>query len=284
MGGKSSTTSTSSPPAWAAPLFTTSATDALDIYNSGQGGNTYLGSTVAPLSDQTMYGINQMGAAGDAWDTSGSTRDLYAGIGGASAGPSYAENNLADMASGQYLQSGNPYYRERLDKNIADSNAMIRSAFSGMGRYGSEANQDAIADNTSNMLLAGLESDWNRNLGAMLTANQQMDTARNAGLDRSLSATDRLYGQDQQNFANRLQGAGAQIDAGSMLDNKSQQFIQDEINKFYALDNEDWNRLGMLQQAAAGAAGNYGTQQSTSRTRPGIGQIAGAAGSLFGGK
>lgn len=284
MGGSSKTTTTSEPPAWAKPLFTTSADDALGLYNSGSGGNTYLGSAVAPLSDQTMFGINNMMQAGQGWNTAGDTRGIYGSIGAESASPSYAESNLADMASGKWLESGNPYYRQRLDKEIEDSNALIRSQFSGMGRYGSGANWDALAENTSNMLLAGLENDWNRNLNAMLSANQMMDQGRNAGLDRAMTATDRLYGQDQQNFLNQMQGSQAQLQAGGMLDSQSQKLINDEINKFYSLDNQDWNRLGMLQQAAAGAAGNYGVQESQTRSSPGIGSILGGIGGLFGGK
>ncbi len=284
MDGKSSTTTTNSPPAWVSPLFSMGAQDALGLYNSGAGGNTYLGPTVADYSDQTMHGINALGSAGDAWNTSGDTRGLYAGIGEQSVGPSYAEQNLSDWASGKFLESGNPFYRKRLDKEISDSNALIRSQFSGMGRYGSGTNQDTIAENTSDMLTQGLENDWNRNLGAMLSANQMMDTQRNTGLDRGLSVTDRLYGQDQQNFQNQMTGADAQIRAGQMVDQKAQDHLSDEVRKFYSLDNEDWNRLGMLLSAAAGSAGNYGTQQSQSRQSPGIGQILGGVGSIFAGK
>src|SRR5438552_698055 len=82
MSKTSKSTQENKPPAWAEPLFKTSATDALNLYRSGVGGNTYTGSTMAPLSGTTMAGINQLANAGQGWDTSG-TRPLYQGIGAA---------------------------------------------------------------------------------------------------------------------------------------------------------------------------------------------------------
>lgn len=268
-----------SPPAWSKPLFEQSASEAGRLYNSGAGGNTYLGSTVAGPSDTTMSGINQLSQAGQAWDTSG-TRDLFAGIGASAAGPSAADTYLTDTASGKYLQEGNPYYRQRLDKEIADSNAMIQSSFSGAGRYGSGVNQQTIADNTSGMLLQGLESDWNRERQNQLAAVGMLDNARFTGLGQAQGAASSMAGLDQQNFQNRLAGAGATMQAGQALDDQSQAMLNDEIAKFYALDNEEWNRLGMLQAAAAGSAGNYGTSTMTQRQPISMAPLA----ALFGGK
>jgi len=282
MGTTSKTTTESKPPAWAQPLFTQSASEAQNLYNSGAGGNVYQGSTVAPLSDTTMYGINALSQAGNNSDTSSPTRPLYQGIGAASVAPSYSEQNLNNMANGSYLESGNPYYMQNLQSNIDRSNALLRSQFSGMGRYGSNANQDVIDRNTKNMLFQGLENDWNRNQQNMLTANSYMDQARNQGLNRALDVTNQLYGQNQNDFSNAITGANAINSAGGMLDAQAQKNLADEVNKYYALDNADWNRLGMLQQAAAGAAGNYGTQNSTQRTSGlgGLGSILGGVGSM----
>lgn len=455
MSKSTKTTTENKPPAWAEPLFKQSADEAQKLYASGSGGNTYMGSTVSPLSNTTMSGVNQLAQAGQGWDTAG-TRPLYQGIGAASASdpfvnklagvaggvnaqnvgtsdivgkqvgtsqygqaqnaaqgigstannllsgiatggqginteadfrnvlssaqqPTAASQYLTDTASGKYLTGeGNPFYRERLEREIADSNAKIQSAFSGSGRYGSGANQSVIADNTRDMLMEGLENDWNRerglqmqavgmlddanqaalgtqlgavsgisgvqgqNIGNRLAASGQMlgaqsDMAsqlrgiadsqsgimtgnadrslqaattragiqagnadrglaasqlqgnllsqagqlRGAGLDRALSSTNAMAGLDQQNFENRLAGAGATLQAGNILDQQSQAQLSDEVAKFYALDNQDWNRLSMLQAAAAGSAGNYGVQNSTQRTPI---NPWGAIGSLFAGK
>ncbi len=411
---KSTKTSTENkPPAWAQPLFEQSAAEAQRLYDSGAGGNTYLGSTVAPLSNTTMQGVNQLTQAGQAWDTSG-TRPLFQQLGAESTAdpfvgqlnrlagsinpgsvdtsgiqggqtdtsglgarnvstadyrgilnnaqqPTAADQYLTDTASGKYLTGeGNPFYRERLEREIADSNALLRSQFSGMGRTGSGASQQVVADNTRDMLMQGLESDWNRERGLQVNAVGMMDAARQgslasqlgaasgiagigtgnadrslqsgiaqagfsagdqdrnlqaalgragyeagnfdrelqgqglqgnmlaqagglrgAGLDRAMGAASSMAGLDQQNFQNRLTGAGATLQAGNILDRQSQAQLADEVARFYALDNQDWTRLGMLQSAAAGAAGNYGVQNQTMRQPI---NPWGAIGSMFAGK
>lgn len=261
MSKTSKTTQENNPPEWAMPLFKKAGDEAGKIYDSGAGGQTFQGSTVAPLSGTTMGGVNQLAQAGQAWDTSG-TRGIYQGIGEA----------LSPYASGEYLQGeGNPFYRQRLEKEIGDSNALIRSQFSGSGRYGGAANQNTIADNTSNMLLKGLEDDFNRQ-----TTNQ-FDA-----LGMAKDVTGAMGDLDQRNFTNRLTGAGATLQAGGILDQQAQKQLSDQVAKWYANDNQDWTRLGMLTSAAAGAAGPYGQQVATSRQPMDIGSIMSGFGSLMG--
>lgn len=281
MGGKSSTSTTkqeASPPSWAEGLFRRSAQDAMNLYESGAGGNTYLGSTVADLSDTTMQGVNQLANAGQAWDTSG-TRPLFQQIGAASASPTYAEQNLSRIASGQ----DNPYFEEALQGQLDKSAAQVQSLMSGAGRYGSGAHTGVLANELGGIRSNAMARQWNQNIQNQLAATGQMDSARFGGLDRAFGAAGAMAGLDQQNFENRLAGAGATLQAGNILDTQSQRQLQDEINKFYALDNQDWTRLGMLQSAAAGAAGPYGSQLATSRTTQPFNPF-GIAGALMGGK
>lgn len=56
---KSSTNQSSNPPAWALPLFQRAASDAMSMYNSGQGFNVYRGPTQANYSPQTLEGLNR---------------------------------------------------------------------------------------------------------------------------------------------------------------------------------------------------------------------------------
>ena len=295
MSKTSKTTQENKPPEWAAPLFTQSATDAGRLYNSGVGGNTYTGSTVAPLSGTTMQGVNQLAQAGQNWDTSG-TRPLYGGIGEAAVSNPFMSQlgglangeTLQGYASGDYLKGeGNPFYRQRLDREIGDSNALIQSQFSGSGRYGSGANQGTIADNTSNMLMTGLENDFNRQTdnqfkalglqGNMLSSAGGM---YGTGIGQAQTAADSMSGLDQRNLTNQRQGANDTLQAGNILDTQAQSQLADEVAKWYAQDNQDWSRLGMLQSAAAGAAGPYGTQVATQRQPMDIGKIVGAVAGL----
>jgi hypothetical protein len=282
MGSSTSSTQTSSPPSWADPLFKQSATEAQNLYNSGAGGNTFTGPTVADLSGTTMSGVNQLAQAGANTDTSG-TRPLFEGIGAASTAPSYAEQNLQGMANGSYLQNGNPYFNDALRGQLDQTAAQVQSQFSGAGRYGSGANTGTLTQQLGNIRSSALSDQFNRDSQNMLTANSQLDSSRNAGLDRALSATNALSGQDQQQFQNALTGANATLQAGGLLDTQAQKQLSDLVSNWYAQDNQDWTRLGLLQSAAAGAAGNYGTQTGNSSSSNPMAAL-GAVGSLFGGK
>ena len=66
MGGgmkgtqKQSTSQSSAPPAWAKPLLERTAADAMKMYSSGQGYNTYRGPTQAEFSPQKLQALNKM--------------------------------------------------------------------------------------------------------------------------------------------------------------------------------------------------------------------------------
>jgi hypothetical protein len=405
MSKTSKTTQENKPPAWAQPLFQTSATDAMNLYKSGVGGNTYTGSTVAPLSDTTMGGINQLAQAGQGWNTAG-TRPLYQGLGAAAVsnpyqsqlgtlagqidpqnvgtrlywvanqnvsgiangrngirtesdyrkvlgqarGPSSAQNYLTDYASGKYLDpAANPYFSKALQDQLDNTAATVQSQFSGMGRYGSGANTGELTRQLGQLSTQAMADQFAREQANQFNAVNQLDAARNAGIgnqlaavsgitgvegqnianrlagaelqaniadsisgilsgnaDRQLAgqglqgnmlanagqmystgigqaqnAADAMSNLDQRNFQNQLQGAGATLQAGGLLDQQAQKLLSDEVAKWYSLDNQDWTRLGMLQTAATGAAGPYGTQVATSRQPVGIGSILSGFGSLI---
>lgn len=282
MDTSTSSTQTNSPPAWAEPLFKQSASEASNIYNAGIGGNTYSGPTVANLSGTTMSGINQLANAGANTNTAG-TQPLYQGIGAASVAPSYAEQNLQNMANGSYLQNGNPYFNQALQGQLDNTAADVQSQFSGAGRYGSGANTNALTTQLGNIRSNALMNQFNNDTNNMLSANSQMDTQRNAGLNRALDTTNALSSQAQQQFQNALTGAQATMTAGNALDTQSQKQLSDQVSQWYAQDNAPWTRLGLLQAAASGSAGNYGTQTGNSSSSNPMAAL-GAVGSLFGGK
>ncbi|MGY2995449.1 tail fiber domain-containing protein [Mesorhizobium sp. URHB0026] len=282
MGSKESKQTTENkPPEWATPLFKQSASEASNLYNSGSGGNTYTGNTVAGLSGTTMGGVNQLAQAGANSNTAG-TRPLLQGIGAASVAPSYSEQNLGDMANGSYLKNGNPYFDAALQPQLDKTAAQVQSQFSGAGRYGSGANTDVLTNQLGGIRSGALRDQFNADSANMLTANGMMDSSRNAGLDRGLQATQAMGQQDQQQFQNKLTGAGATLQAGNILDTQAQKQLSDQVANWYAQDNQDWTRLGLLQSAAAGSAGNYGTQVATARQPTDIGSLLGGVGALMG--
>lgn len=248
MGSKSTTTKqTNEPPKWAKPLFEQSASEASRLYSSGAGFQPYQGQTLADQSGATQAGQNMLlGAAGIGQDQ----------VGNALTGQSMIKdtyNELGDTASGKYLVDGNPYMRDRLERETADTAALVNSSMSGRGRYGSGANTRVLADSIGAMRGNALEADFNRERGLQMGAIGQRGQLAGNYLDSVGSVN-----QAAMMPGNMLLGVG------QMQDMRAQQEIEDQRARFDAEQNVDWTRLGALQAAAAGAAGPYGTM--TNRT------------------
>lgn len=268
MGSTSKSTTDNNPPSWAKDAFSLSGSEAPALYKAGVGGNVFPGQAVSPLSGTTMQGVNQLARAGANTNTA-QTRPLLQGIGGASVLPSYSEANLGDMASGKYLKDGNPYFDAALQGQLDSTASQVQSQFSGAGRYGSGANTDVLTKDLGSIRSGALRDQFNADTSNMLTANGQMDSSRNAGLDRALQATSAMGAMDQNQFQNKITGAGATLQAGGLLDAQSQKQLSDLVDQWTQTDNSGWNRLGLLEQAASGAAGPYGVQNSrTSSSNP----------------
>lgn len=255
MGSSSTTKTETAPPEWSKAGYQQAGAEAQRLYNSGSGGNVYTGSTVAPLSGATTGGIEQLWNAGQGWDTSG-TRNLFAGTGALALGNDYLSENA---------------YREKaLQPSLDRTAAMVRSTMSGMGRGGGAAETRALTESLGNIENQSMFDDWNRRAGLLST-----------GIGQAQQAATSMAGLDQQNFTNRMTGADAALRAGGLIDKSNQANLDDYIGLWTALDNKDWGRLGMYEQALAGASADYGTQ--TSRTKSSNPMAAlGAVGSLAG--
>lgn len=239
MSSTSTTKQENSPPAWSKAGYQQAGSEAQRLYNSGVGGQVYTGSTVAQPSAATTSGITNLYNAGGNSDTSG-TRNLFAGTG------ALALNN-------DYL-SENAYREKALQPSLDRTANMVRSSMSGMGRGGGAAETRALTESLGNLEAQSLNDDWNRRAGLLST-----------GIGQAQQAATSMAGLDQQNFQNRLTGANAQLQAAGLIDANNQANLDDYVGLWTALDNQDWGRLGMYEQALAGASADYGTQ--TSRTK-----------------
>lgn len=248
MGGsksKQSSTQTSEPPKWAKPLFTKSASDALNLYNSGEGGNVYQGQRVADLSGTTTGAINRLTGAADMYNSDAVNK--------LATGDTSSGRNLAEMASGSLL-GNNPYFESALQGQLDKSAAQTMSQFSGAGRYGSGANTNALATSLGNIRSNALSNQYNQDVQNMLTANNQIDSAN----QNQLNSLNSLY----QGYSGAL---GNALAGGQILDQNAQNQLNADFDKWTEADNRGWTRLGLLQSAAAGAAGNYGTQTGSQK-------------------
>lgn len=230
MSMSSKQTTENKPPKWAEPLFSSSASEAQRIYNSGAGGNVYQGQTVADLGQTTTQGIEGV-------------KSTAASLPAATS----SATNLGDMASGSFLKDGNPYFNDMLSNQLDKTAAKIQSQFAGSGRYGSGANNSVLANELGNVATNTLFNQYNQDANRMLSANSQIDAA-NANL-----------------FQNQLAGNQAVINAGQLQDANEQEKLTADFTKWQSEDMQPWTRLGLLQSAAAGSAGNYGTNTQTSR-------------------
>lgn len=231
MSTSSKQTTEQKPPAWAQPLFQESASEAQKIYDSGAGGNVYQGQTVAGLGNTTQSGIS--GVQNTVNQLSPTTSSA---------------SNLADIASGNYLKNGNPYFNQALQGQLDNTAAQVQSQFSGSGRYGSAANTNALTTQLGNIRANALSNQFNQDTQNMLAANNQIDAANST------------------RFQNQLAGNQAVIGAGQLQDTAKQQQLTADYNKWTAEDQQPWTRLGLLQSAAAGSAGNYGTNIQTTQS------------------
>lgn len=248
MGSSKSSkqTTETKPPKWSEPLFKQSASEAQSIYDSGAGGNVYQGQTVAGLGGTTKTGISGIqSAAGGLPSTSAS------------------QNYLTDYANGTYLKQGNPYFNDALQGQLDDTAAQVMSQFSGSGRYGSGANTSVLANKLGNIRSGALADQFSRDQSNQLAAAGQIDSA-NSNL-----------------FQNRLTGQQAVVNAGQLEDQARQAQLTADFTKWQSEDMQPWTRLGLLQSAAAGSAGNYGTNTQTQTQPFNALQGIGALGSMF---
>lgn len=280
MNPTTKTTTDSKPPAWSQPLFSQSASEASKIYNSGAGGNVYQGQTVAGLGDTTQAGIGGVQQAAGAY---GQTPNALSQYGSAVNSPTSSANNLADMASGKYLQSGNPDFNQALQGQLDNTANQVQSQFSGAGRYGSGANTNALTSQLGNIRSSALSNQFNQDSQHMLSANGQIDASnlgqQNANINQQGANTNTANALNNWN-----QGAiganQATIQAGQLQDRNQQAQLDANLQKFQATDNAPWTRLGLLQSAASGSAGNYGTNVQTTKQSTNPLSMLGGIGSL----
>jgi hypothetical protein len=127
-------------------------------YATQAANNTYNGSSVAAMDPNVLLGqhLNQQAAIGNTPGMIANTAgQFYQGLlpgGGVSSlglegvgNLNQAAGYLNPYASGQYVQSGNPYLDAVLAKNDAATMARIGGQFSASGRYGSPAQAGTAA-------------------------------------------------------------------------------------------------------------------------------------------
>ena len=261
-----------------------------------------------PYASQQMNSV-QGSASGTFGQFMDGSRDVSTGrlqdVYGSAQGPTYSEQNLADMAS--MTPGANPYLDE-LESLINDQiRSESRRAASSAGRgYGSGFESNLVADGISQNILQGRLSQYNADADRKLTANNLMDTQRMSALGmqrglagdianvdagnqgRALSASDSIanlgnflasQGLDATTAMANLEGQNAdrRLGAAQMQQGLGQQALTNEMaaaNNKKAI--EQANRDFRMQGASAGA--DLGQQSTANRLSglQGLTQVQGA--------
>ncbi|VEJ46045.1 hypothetical protein [Bartonella vinsonii] len=272
MGSKTPATTeqkqvqTSAPPAWMENVFKRGGADAYNLYNSGAGGNVYMGPRVAPLSAQTRYGISGLGSIPHHYQNRSLMNTIY--------NPTSSAMNLRHMASGGMIGQ-NPSFNAALQNSLDRVRDTINSSFAGAGRYGSGAHQDVLANELGALSTRATADQYNRDADRMMQANSLIDQAN----QNQLGASNNFLQGYGNAYFNAIQGGG-------VLDAYNQRLVDANRERWMEQDNSGWNRLNMLMNAGHGFARNYGTttNSNTASMMQGndprkniIGLLAGAA-------
>lgn len=164
---KTTNVTTQTPPPYAQPYLEDVLTGAKNL-NVNQ-------PTVAPFSGTTQAGLSAMEGIAGAPDplAAPATAAYTGGIGAGQAGT----DGLLATARGDYLGQNNQFLNGMYQRGADDILARTKSAYSGMGRYGSGPMDRAIGDSTGNLFSSiyapAYESERNRMTGAQgqLTGN-----------------------------------------------------------------------------------------------------------------
>ena len=220
--------------------------EAENIYDDQTTPSYFAGDTFTPYSQPTLSGIQGM------QDIAG--KNILPQIGGIES---------AKTLSGQYLDpSSNPYIDRITQEVTGDVTSAVNSVFNRGGRFGSGAHMDTLTDK-----IAGATAPIYGNL----YDKERMNMMRAGAFLPQMSGLQ--YDQPQR-----------QIQAGSMLEQKSQEELQDAINRH---NFEQFLPQRKLADYGATIAGNYGgtTTGTGSMTQPiyGGSPVQGAIGGALGG-
>lgn len=203
------------------PNLSQIGSEAQRLYQNGTGPSYYPGSTYIPPTAQEMAGLqSQQNTA-----TQGSplTQNLLRTTG-----------DLAGIMPGQ----GNPTLMGLLDTSAHKATDSINGMFSGSGRYGSTANQNAVGETVGNIYTSGLTNQYNQDIANKL----------------SLSA------QAPQLDAMRYGDAQKLIDIGAAQRGELQSENQSNIDRHNAQQSRPWDQLSLYNNIIGGLGGGSGTQ------------------------
>lgn len=275
-GGSSSsnqrTTTVSEPWSVQQPYLKEIFSEAQNLYDTGQlAPDYYAGNTVAPQSQWTQDALQMQADRAMNGDASIST--AKGAMDNITSGNALAGNTGLN-ALNQMTEAVNPYSTALLNDAVGQANAQIDSGFSGAGRYGSGAHENAKADSVADLTNQFYSNAYNQ----QLQAAQQAGQLYNTGIGQQIVA-----GQTAQQLANQAYtDAAALSEAGGVLDDYEQSLINADIDRYNYDASKAMTALSNYNALIQGAYGGTttSTQQDTgssSGSSSRLGNVAGGA-------
>ncbi len=250
MPNKQQTTQTvqsnNSPWSGAQPYLKDAMAGAKGLLNSGSGFNPYQGQMVAPLSGATQSGLNSIE------QTAGQVNPLL----------NTASQGLMGMMDPSRITGGSPEFLAAQNYQAGQMADDVNRGFSGAGRYGSGAHAGVLGQEIGQFRNQGLASEIGRQQSLQMQA---------FGMAPGMAQAQFMPGQ-------------MQLQAGTIRDAHAQDNINADMERFYADDNEEWNRLNAYNSVVGpyGQMGGSSTQtQSQPRGMPVLRFLAGAGMSML---
>lgn len=284
---RQTTTMTNEPWPQAQPLLETAMRDAGELYEQGIGGQPYTGSTVVPYADQTLQAFDLMeNTANQAMGQGNPFQTAFQNVGdiagsGFNQYQQQALGNMQQTASGDDVFGANPQFQNILGQVQDDVRENVDMTAAGMGRYGSGTHQGVLADSIGDVTARMYSDEYNRQLGRMDQATQNLFGAGQQGIGNIMSASSLL----PTAYQGQMAPAETLGQVGGAYEDLAGRTLQDRLRIYDETQNAPWNQIYNLNAVASGA-GQFGTNtQSVQMPSNTFGNIAGGAlggGSLFG--
>lgn len=253
-GGQNTTVQKADPWAGQQPYLSDVFSQAQKLYNSGgMAPEYYRGNTVADQSEWTQQ-ANQM-QADRALNGSASISTAQGAMDNIVSGNALAGNTGLN-ALNQMTSAVNPYSSALLNDAVGQATAQIDSGFSGAGRYGSGAHENARADAIGDLTSAFYSDAYDKQMQAATQAGQLY----NAGMDTQISGA----GMSQELANQAYKDAEMLSQAGANVDAFNQALIDADIDRWNYNQQKALEALSRYNQLIQGTYG--GTTTSTGKT------------------
>lgn len=157
------------------------------------------------------------------------------GAGDAPDGPDAIAKYLTDTASGAYLESGNPYYMERVNKEAGRLADEVNRSVGAFGRDASGIHSQLLGEQVGDFRRNALETDFNRERGLQVQASGM------------------LSGEQQQNFLNQTgltqQDVSNRFNAANMIGNEQQAGFNNGMGALGAITGVQQQNIGNVMNA-----------------------------------